>query len=325
MWHRHRRKLITLSVLAGGVVGGVLLPMGTFVLAGHSQFLHFTWEGVSTTQRTYTREVTNDDGNWVRQSVLLIPCIHMGKREFYENVASQCAARGTLTLLEGACFRQAHTSSLVFLIDWFCSMVDRLLGIDGWRLISRGLGEGGGMWSSKARNFDMGDDFVGQDSYFWGRPLHRIGADIPGIANMGWEMGDGFPFSFDVFRTFDERNEHLLSVMWQVLDGDKHKYDKIMVPWGALHMACFSKSLEKSGFREDIAQRNTHLVIERQVVGRLASVVGNMASHTWHTGQAAVSKRVRFHWDDFQERIGEGAQTCQQRLRQFYDNVVNHT
>lgn len=226
-----------------------LATLNAYVEGGTAGFVHLRPGGLYMTERVYRNE-----GKTIR----LIGMIHVGDRKYYDSLASSFAASRTVVLAEGVTDRQNLLKSRVGY-----GKVASFLGLasqETMRLKGRLL---------DTERFAGGEEKGGEG----GTPdIVRADVDIdtfqPSTVEflnvLGRYLSSGAPVPEQLRGFFEWAEENVTpemnqTIMNDILHGRNRKvighldtalsrYDTVVIPWGALHMAEIEAEVRRRGF-----------------------------------------------------------------------------
>lgn len=200
-------------------------------------FVRFDLEGVSLADRRYERR---------HQDVRLVGMMHIGEPESYEALAESFSAPSTLVLEEGVTDREGLLRSKLSYEN-----VADALGLAPQAPIGRYLEEEGPAdappWP-ELRHADLDVSDFQVETVRWIELVSEVWASdspIEAVTLLARRQSED-PGLWPAVREdlLERRNRHLI----EALDDALLEYDRVVVPWGALHQPAFQQHLLESGF-----------------------------------------------------------------------------
>lgn len=257
---RARRRVAALSLVA--LFGIPLLAAGYAVVAilawlqlATQGFVSFDLAGVDLADRRYTR------GD---QEVRLVGMMHVGERDRYRELVKSFIAEDTVVLYEGVTDDQQLMDAS---IDY--AGAASALGLEAQHDLESYLediepaeveGVSLAEWPVlRHADLDM-SQFSAQTRAFVARAasLWRSESLVDALSDyLRWFEAEGGDELFGVIEEdlIERRNAHLLSEMGEAFV----EFDRVVVPWGALHLPGIERSLLSGGFSE--VERSEHRLI----------------------------------------------------------------
>jgi len=210
-------------------------------------FLRISPVGIYMAERSYHR----DD-----KEIRLAGMIHIGKAEYYEDLAGSLSAGATIILTEGVTDRQhllehnfnySKLAGMIGLSSQDKMQIDgNLVDLDESSQVTRGAGGKPDIaWADiDLSRFDPQTvaflNAIGR-TLFSGKPLAEALAEYSDWAseNMTPERIDGIMADI-----LDKRNDAVIASMSKAL----RSYQTIIIPWGALHMPAIEAAVLEQGF-----------------------------------------------------------------------------
>ncbi len=256
----------SMAVIAGCVV--VLVPAGvlygivyalTAIQLSTQGFVSFDLLGVSLADRRYERE---------DREIRLVGMMHIGEEDNYRRVVQSFIEESTIVLAEGM-----TDEGVVLETPLSYERFAAILGLEQQRFLADYLGEAYGEDPSGWPVIQHADLDLGELSPDTQEFLERIGRAlnsdrmVPAMQQMIADYAD----RPEVLRTIEHdiihlRNQHLLDEMTLALED----YQRVVVPWGALHLPYIEEAITGWGFEP--ANSTRHRLISWR--GILEALVG---------------------------------------------------
>jgi hypothetical protein len=251
---------VTLAAAFTIVVYGPLYLM-TEIEASTNGFVGFDLEGVSLADRRYQR----DD-----REVRLVGMMHIGENESYGRLVRTFSEEGTIVLAEGV-----TDDGLLMKNHLSYDNVAAALGLEQQGHLEDYLetrpGEPRPEWPVIQRaDLDMGD-FAPETREVLDRVAAALESErvIPAMQAVIEDYADRPEVSETVENDIIHlRNEHLLDEMEVALDD----YDRVVVPWGALHLPYIEAALLEVGFEPTTTKRH-HLISWSSLIAAAAAML----------------------------------------------------
>ncbi len=254
---------VAVVLVAGGLVGAVLYLPLLIVSSLHELtdgFVSFDLEGVALADRRFER-----DG----QEIRLVGMMHIGENASYSELVQSFTGSSTVVLEEGVTDREGLMETPLSYEG-----VASALGLDTQREIEAYLGEPEteelGEWP-EFRHADLDLSDFHPESV----------AMLESVADL-WDGVDTRAAAAELVRSYEEdperwiafgedvltrRNRHLLGELRDALD----EYDRVIVPWGALHQPFLQRETLEMGFEPSSAAYH-HLASWKTVLAAVAAV-----------------------------------------------------
>lgn len=232
------------AALAAVVVGGMAflllylpLSIATSIQLMTDEFVRFDLDGVELADRRYQR----DD-----QELRLVAMMHIGERDAYQALIESFSGTSTVILAEGVTDR-----SQVLKAPISYQGVARALGLDTQDAIEAYLAEAEPSErrpQADLRHADVDMSEFHPDTITWLGWAGEVwnGEDTLGAIAQLYTRYNEEPDRWAVFAqdVLERRNLHLLEELVEALT----EYERVIVPWGALHLPFLQNEALKMGF-----------------------------------------------------------------------------
>lgn len=211
-------------------------------------FLRISPVGIYMAERSYHRDA---------KEIRLAGMIHIGKAEYYEDLAGSLSTVATIILTEGVTDRQhllehnfnySKLASVIGLSSQDKMQIDgNLVDLDESSQITRGTGGKPDIgWADiDLSRFDPQTveflNAIGR-TLFSGKPLLEALAEYSAWANENMTPERVAGVMTDII---DKRNEAVIASLSKTLQ----HYDTIIIPWGAMHMPAIEAAILEQGFK----------------------------------------------------------------------------
>ena len=212
-------------------------------------FLRISPVGIYMAERSYHRDA---------KEIRLAGMIHIGKAEYYEDLAGSLSAEATIILTEGVTDRQhllehnfnySKLAGVIGLSSQDKMQIDgNLVDLDESSQVTRGTGGKPDIaWADiDLSRFDPQTvEFLNAigSTLFSGKPLLEALAEYSAWANENMTPERVAGVMADII---DKRNESVIASLSKTLQ----HYDTIIIPWGAMHMPGIEAAILDQGFKQ---------------------------------------------------------------------------
>jgi len=212
-------------------------------------FLRISPVGIHMAERSYHRDA---------KEIRLAGMIHIGKAEYYEDLAGSLSAEATIILTEGVTDRQhllehnfnySKLAGVIGLSSQDKMQIDgNLVDLDESSQVTRGAGGKPDIaWADiDLSRFDPQTvEFLNAigSTLFSGKPLLEALAEYSAWANENMTPERVAGVMADII---DKRNKSVIASLSKTLQ----HYDTIIIPWGAMHMPGIEAAILDQGFKQ---------------------------------------------------------------------------
>ena len=223
-------------------------------------FLRLSPVGIYMSERSYHLD---------EKVIRLAGMMHIGKEEYYKDLARSMSSKGTIILAEGVTdqdglletqFNYGKLAEIIGLTSQEKMFIDgNLIELEDLNEMNRGVSETGKPDIVRA-DIDLNQfnpqtvEFLNElgRSLFGDRPL------IEGLAEYNLWINENMTeesIAGVMLDILDKRNEVVINSMLQTLT----RYDTIIIPWGAMHMPAIEEAVLDEGFALDAERERLSL------------------------------------------------------------------